>query len=260
MIRHEVFSLPIRTAGASDHIPTVTAYLPDGAGERKPAAVVLGGGGYKVVAQYECEPTARKLAENGFAAFVLHYSCMPAVFPQSLCEALSLIALLREEADRYGIDPARVFVVGFSAGGHLAAACGTLWDREELARYLGENRRRCRPDRMVLCYPVISNEGEHHEDSFVNLLLGGVREEALRRLTCLEHHVSKDTPPTFLWHGEADRIVPVSGSLRFVRRLEEEGVLTECRLYPHADHGGGLCRGQPQEEWFEAALRFLSER
>ena len=234
MIRHEVFSLPIRTAGASDHIPTVTAYLPDGAGERKPAAVVLGGGGYKVVAQYECEPTARKLAENGFAAFVLHYSCMPAVFPQSLCEALSLIALLREEADRYGIDPARVFVVGFSAGGHLAAACGTLWDREELARYLGENRRRCRPDRMVLCYPVISNEGEHH--------------------------VSKDTPPTFLWHGEADRIVPVSGSLRFVRRLEEEGVLTECRLYPHADHGGGLCRGQPQEEWFEAALRFLSER
>lgn len=252
-----IFPLQVKTSGASHHVPTLTLYAPEAKEAARPAVVIFSGGAYKVVSQYEGEPTAAYFVERGFVALVLHYSCMPATFPQSLCEGLLSVAFAREHAEELGIDPERVFVIGFSAGGHLAAAVGTLFDHPSLTPYLGEEREIYRPNKLVLCYPVISNEGAHHEESFVNLLLGGAKDPALRHLTCLEHQVTASTPPSFVWHGGSDSIVPAEGTLRFVEALTACGIRNEFHLYPHANHGGGLCRGQPQAEWAEKARTFL---
>lgn len=263
MIQNEIIPIDIKTPGASDFVPTVTAYLPEGAGDAeknraKPAVVIFAGGAYKVVSQYEAAPTAKKYAECGFAAFCVQYSCLPAIFPQSLCEGLWVIRYLRANAETYGIDPANITAMGFSAGGHLVAAMGTLWNWNGLDAYLGETHDDCRPDKLVLCYPVISNEGAFHRDSFVNLLgWQGFADERLKELTCLEKQVGSHTPPTFLWHGAADRDVPAEGSIRFVSALLAHGIRTEFHLYPFAPHGGGLNRNTDYADWSDRAERFM---
>ena len=260
MIRNETIQIDIRTSGASDFVATLTSYVPESDGKALPAIVIFAGGGYKVVAQYEAAPTARLYAERGFVTFTVHYSCMPATFPQSLCEGLWAIRYVREHAEEYGIDKSNITAMGFSAGGHLVASMGTLWNSTMLDGYLGKDREDCRPDRLVLCYPVISNRGRYHRDSFVNLLGGkGIEDEALLSLTCLEDQVSASVPPTFIWHGAADSIVPAEGSMRFVSALLENGVHVEFHLYPFADHGGGLNRGREQGDWSDKAERFMKD-
>ncbi len=261
MIRNEIFPIDIKTPGVGDFVPTVTAYLPEDSGDVRPAVVIFAGGAYKVVSQYEAAPTARLFAERGFAAFCVQYSCLPAIFPQSLVEGLWVIRYLRAHVEQYGIDPTRIFAMGFSAGGHLVAAMGTLWNWEGLEPFLGESREDCRPDRTVLCYPVISNEGAFHRDSFRNLLgAQGFSDEKLRELTCLEKQVGSHTPPTFLWHGAADRDVPAEGSVRFVSALLAHGIPVEFHLYPFAPHGGGLNRNTDYADWVNRAERFLLDR
>ena len=259
-IRNQIIPIEVRTPGAGDFVPTVTAYLPEGGELPRPAVVIFSGGAYKVVSQYEAAPTARKYADRGFAAFTVSYSCMPATFPQSLCEGLWTVRYVREHAAEWGVDPGNITAMGFSAGGHLAACMGTLWERPELEDFLGAGREDCRPDRLVLCYPVLSNEGEYHRESFLNLLgQRGAEDETLRRLTCPEHHVGPRTPPVFLWHGFADTAVPVIGSIRFAAALAAHGVYTEFHLYPFAGHGGGLNRGTDQGEWSDKAERFMRD-
>ncbi len=260
MIHNDIIPIDIRTAGASDFVPTVTSYLPDSEDTNKPCVVLFSGGAYKVVSQYEASPTARKFAEHGFAAFTVQYSCMPATFPQSLCEGLWVVRYLRAHAKELGIDPGNITAMGFSAGGHLVAAMGTLRKHPCLDEYLGRDRADCRPDRLVLCYPVISNEGRYHRDSFYNLLgAKGFGDEELIKLTCLEHQVDADTPPTFIWHGASDRDVPAEGSVRFVSALLEAGVHVEFHLYPFATHGGGLNRGAYHGDWSDKAEIFMRD-
>lgn len=260
MIEKNILPIPMVTSGASDYVPHLTCYLPEKADELMPAVVIFAGGGYKVVSQYEAAPVAQKYAERGMVAFTVTYSCMPAVFPQSLCEGLWVIRYVRQNADKFGIDPNNITAMGFSAGGHLVASLGTLWKIPELEQYLGTDREDCRPDKLVLCYPVISNEGGHHEDSFLNLLGSTVKDESLRKLTCLEHHISDRTPPVFIWHGFSDRIVPAEGSVRFVSALIEHKVYTEFHLYPFADHGGGLCKNAYQGDWSDKAEIFMKNK
>ena len=260
MIEKNILPISIPTSGASDYVPILTTYLPEKREEPMPAVVIFAGGGYKVVSQYEAAPVAQKYAERGFAAFTVTYSCMPAVFPQSLCEGLWAIRYVRENAEKFGVDAHNITAMGFSAGGHLVASMGTLWELSELEQYLGVDRSDCRPDKLVLCYPVISNEGGHHEDSFRNLLGRNVGDQALRAMTCLEHHVSEKTPPTFLWHGYSDSVVPAEGSLRFVSALIEHKVYAEFHLYPFADHGGGLCKNTYQSDWSDKAEVFMRDQ
>ncbi len=260
MIKNDIIPIEIKTEGASDFVPTVTTYLPDDGEEMRPAVVLFSGGAYKVVSQYESAPTARKYAERGFAAFCVQYSCMPATYPQSLCEGLWTIRYLRNHAKEYGIDPENITAMGFSAGGHLVAAMGTLWNHEALTPYLGEERDDCRPDRLVLCYPVISNEGNFHRDSFVNLIgWEGMKNAELMHLMCLEHQVHAQVPPTFVWHGAADRDVPAEGTVRFVNALLQNGIPTEFHLYPFATHGGGLNRTQYHGDWSDKAEIFMRD-
>lgn len=259
-MENEIIQISVVTSGKDSFVPNLTTYVPNTENRNKPAVLVFGGGGYKCVTQYEAAPTAEYFSERGFAAFAVHYSCLPATFPQSLCEGLWAVRYLRRNAEKFGIDPENITALGFSAGGHLAAATGLLWNIPQVKEYLGENTADCRPDKLVLCYPVLSNEGAFHRESFLNLLgQAGVNDPKLMKLTSLERHVTKETPPTFLWHGSADSFVPVEGSLRFAAALAECHVPMECHIYPFANHGGGLCRGLAQGEWAEKAWNFIKD-
>ncbi len=223
----------------------LSCYLPDAAPrtyypDNRPAMIVLPGGGYGMTYPGEGEPIALDYLARGFCAFVLHYSVYPARFPQALVEALLAIRFVREHAKEYGIDPAKIAISGFSAGGHLAACTGTLWNHACLEEYLGSDRDIYRPSAMVLAYPVINVSS--HKGSFLNLF--SQREEELtpeiQNLLNLENQVSKETPPTFLWHTTSDTVVPARASLEFALALAEKKIPYEIRIWSGDRHGTGL--------------------
>lgn len=217
------------------------AYVPDGAPhgffqKKRPAMIVFPGGGYSITYEGEAEAIALSYLSAGFSAFVLNYSVYPARFPQALLEALTSIRFVREHAKDFGIDPHRISVCGFSAGGHLAACTGTLWNHACLNGLLEGERTLYRPDSMVLSYPVINSL---NRGSFLNLF--GKNEEDLTeeviRLLSLENQVSSDTPPTFLWHNSDDKTVPAESSLVFALALTRNGIPFEMRIWESGGHG-----------------------
>ena len=223
----------------------LTCYLPDAAPrtyfkDNRPAIIVLPGGGYEITYSGEGEPIALEYLARGFCAFVLNYSVYPARFPQALLEALHAIRFVRENAKEYGIDPAKIAICGFSAGGHLAACTGTLWNHACLDAYLENEREIYRPNAMFLAYPVINIAS--HKGSYLNLF--SKREEDLteevQALLNLENQVSKATPPTYLWHTRSDSTVPAKASLDFASALAEKRVPYEIRIWSGDRHGTGL--------------------
>ena len=203
-----------------------------GISERRPAVLILPGGGYHHTSLREAEPVAVQFAARGWAAFVLHYSCAPARFPTALREAAMAIRYIREKAEDFAVDPERITCLGFSAGGHLCGMLGTLYDCPELAD-LGTPEQ-LRPDGLALCYPVTVSRGKAHEGSFENLCGS---DEALRDRLSLDHLVRPDMPPVFLWHTRNDASVPCAGTLIFARALEAAGVDLELHLYRRGKHG-----------------------
>ena len=223
----------------------LSCYLPDAAPrtyfkENRPAVIVLPGGGYGMTYPGEGEPIALSYLSRGFCAFVLDYSVYPARFPQALVEAFTAIKFVRENAQEYGIDPAKIAICGFSAGGHLAACTGTLWNNDCMNEYLDENREAYRPNAMFLAYPVINIAS--HKGSYLNLF--SQREEELtpeiQNLLNLENQVDKDTPPAFLWHTTSDSTVPAKASLEFALALAQNRVPYEIRIWSGDRHGTGL--------------------
>ena len=238
----QYFKHEIKVGGSS--VP-LSCYLPDAAPRtyypnNRPAIIVLPGGGYGMTYPGEGEPIALAYLARGFCAFVLDYSVYPARFPQALVEAFMAIRFVREHAKEYGIDPSKIVICGFSAGGHLAACTGTLWNNAFLNEYLGEDRAIYRPDAMFLAYPVINVAS--HKGSYLNLF--SQREEELtpeiQHLLNLDEQVSKDTPPTFLWHTTSDTVVPAKASLEFALALAEKKIPYEIRVWTGDRHGSGL--------------------
>ena len=136
------------------------------------------------------------------------------------------------------MDPEKVIVLGFSAGGHLAGCAGTMWNKPEVYRALKKKSPAYRPDGMVLCYPVITSGPYGHRESFLNLL--GERCDELADTVSLEKRVTRKTPPAFLWHTADDTLVPVENSLLMVKALEAREVPCELHIYPHGRHGQSL--------------------
>lgn len=226
-------------------VAPLRVYIPDAAPHalfqtNRPAMIVLPGGGYSITYGGEAEPIALEYLSAGFCAFVLDYSVYPARFPQALLEALTAIRYVREHSERYGINPDRISVCGFSAGGHLAACTGTLWNHACLDEYLEKDRTLYRPNGMVLSYPVINLL---HKGSFLNLFSKNEEEltEDVINLLSLEKQVSSDTPPTFIWHNSDDDGVPVEGSLMFGISLSQNKIPFEMRVWENGGHG--VCLG-----------------
>ena len=234
---------------------------------RRPAVIVCPGGGYKLTSDSEAEPVAIRLNSLGFHACVLRYSVAPKRFPTALTELAQTLCLLRTNADAWHIDPHRIFVMGFSAGGHLAASLGVFW-QEELLRRVGPPNL-LRPDGLVLCYPVITAGKYAHRGSF-QLLTGETDEcSPLWEPLSLERRVTKNTPPCFLWHTVDDDTVPVENSLLMASALQAQGVPFELHLYPHGVHGLSLANEEtgpsPQQvvpacqNWVDMAARWMRD-
>jgi len=228
---------------------------------KRPAILILPGGGYGHTSSREAEPVALRFAAIGWAAFVLHYSCAPSRFPKALREAAMAMRYIREQAEGFEIDPGMVAALGFSAGGHLCGTLGMLFDSPEVAD-LGAPEQ-LRPDALCLCYPVAVSWGRTHQGSFENLCAG---DTALRERLSLETLVRPDMPPVFLWHTVTDPLVPVENSLLFAAALQKEHIPFECHLFAEGDHGLSTCNAETNsiseacQPWLELSFRWLSDR
>lgn len=251
--------------GSQEYAKLVT-YIQDDSQDiaihERPMVVVCPGGAYCMTSDREAEVIVFQMLAMGCNAALLRYSCAPSVFPTALVELASSVKLIREHAKEWYIDPDKIIVMGFSAGGHLAASFGMFWNRKFLADRLGidcKSQEVLKPNGMILCYPVITSGEYAHKDSFRWLLglmdqesvpekLEGFEEacsvdEMMEKLS-LEKQVSEDTPKAFIWHTFEDGSVPVENSLLLVSALRKAGISTEFHMYPQGGHGLALASNQ----------------
>jgi len=202
--------------------------------------VVCPGGGYQHLADHEGAPIAEWLNSIGITAFVLKYRIAPRYHhPAPFLDAARAIRTVRARASEWGIDPGKIGILGFSAGGHVASTAGTHFDQGNPQSNDTTERVSSRPDLMVLIYPVITMGAKAHAGSRRNLI-GASPEPALVTLLSNEEQVNRDTPPAFLVHTVDDATVPVENSMMFAAALKKAGVPYEMHLYQHGPHGFGL--------------------
>lgn len=261
----DIFSRPMR------------AYIPDATDRahyrgKRPAVVIFPGGGYEMTYEGEAEPIALRFVSAGICAFVLDYTVKTnagVAFPHCIREAFAAVRHVREHAEEYGIDSGSVAACGFSAGGHLCACTGTLWNKPESAQFFDSEEQRAlsRPDKLILCYPVIRGHAPGHRASFENLFGRDNLTDKLLDDYSLQNRVDEQTPQSFLWATSADDCVPPQSSLEFSLALANHGVPFELHIY--RDGGHGLCLGDhvtqafpfadrlPVADWAEKAIAFL---
>ncbi|NLB45921.1 MAG: alpha/beta hydrolase [Clostridiaceae bacterium] len=226
-------------------LPSMSWY-PAPEGHNRGSVIVCPGGGYSGKAPHEGEPIARRLNERGLNAYVLDYRVSPDRHPSPYQDARRAILLARERAAGQNM-PDKVAILGFSAGGHLAASAGTMWDQDA-----------CRPDAMVLCYPVITFSKSGHLGSRINLLGEAATPTQISDLS-LENRVDRRTPPAYIWHTSDDPGVPVENSLLFASSLAARQIPFSCHIYPHGAHGLGLAEDCPDiRGWLGECVDFLS--
>jgi acetyl esterase/lipase len=218
-------------------LTAVPARFADGS---SPAVLVLPGGGYARQADHEAEPVAHWLASLGIHAFVLRYRVAPERYPAALIDAKQAMLHIRSGSHGLAVDPDRVGVLGFSAGGHLAATLCTA----AVTGSPGMDVPAAVPDLAVLCYPVVSFTRDVHQGCVDNLLGNAPPPELIAALSA-ECHAGPETPPAFLWHTADDDAVPVSHSLAYAQALLGAGVPAELHIFPHGRHGLGLGAGVP---------------
>ncbi|WP_151734303.1 alpha/beta hydrolase ['Paenibacillus yunnanensis' Narsing Rao et al. 2020] len=243
--------------GSSDEDrPAVMPYLLPG--DRNAAVIVCPGGGYGMQADHEGVPVAEWLNTLGISAFVLRYRVAPYPYSYALRDAQRALQTVRLRADEFGIDPVRLGILGFSAGGHLASTSAVLYSHGDKESADPLERESSRPDFAILCYPVISmDDAVTHQGSKTNLL-GTEPAEELVKLLSSELQVTAETPPVFLWHTADDAAVPVENSLRMAASLARHGVPYDLHVYTHGRHGLGLAGEEPHTcHWTDACASWL---
>ena len=240
--------------------PTLTVYMPDRAKATGTSVIICPGGGYaRLAIDHEGYDVAKRLNEMGVAAFVLKYRLpndrsQPDKTIAPLLDAQQALRLVRQLAPKYNLNPERIGLMGFSAGGHLASTAGT-----HFARPVGDNPgpASVRPAFLVLLYPVISfSDSLKHAGSRDNLI-GRTPSPDQVRLYSNELQVTAQTPPTFLVHAEDDNVVPVQNSLVFYDALRRHGVPAELHAYPKGGHGFGLNNPTTKDQWIERLQNWL---
>lgn len=213
---------------------------------RKPAVIICPGGGYEEVCfSGEGTPVMQYMEAQGYCAFILRYRVgRDGIYPAPQDDLSQAIQYVREHAELYGIDPGNIMTMGFSAGGHLCASQAGLW------------KENARPDKICLCYPVISLINEPHEGS-AQALTGGQWE--MRELLSAENLVTQEYPPVFIWTCADDDCVPPSNATRMAKILEKSGIKHEYRLYPSGGHGCALAFSKAACGWSREMVNFFSE-
>lgn len=240
--------LPLWSNGApgalgstDDDTPTLTPFLVPKERAVGTAVIVCPGGGYAHLAtDKEGTMVAQWWNSIGVTAFVLKYRLGPKYHhPIELGDAQRAIRTVRARAAEWGVRPDRVGIMGFSAGGHLAATAGTHFESVNTVAGDPIDTQSSRPDFLVLCYPVISFIDHPHVGSR-QYLLGDNPDPQLVENLSNERQVTAQTPPTFLFHTTNDRTVPVENSVMFYMALRKAGVPAEMHLYENGPHGVGL--------------------
>jgi acetyl esterase/lipase len=236
---------PGAIGGEAVDVPTITPYLPPHDKATGAAVVVCPGGGYQMLADHEGRPVAEWLNSIGVAAFVLKYRIAPRYHhPSPMLDAQRALRTVRARAAEWGIDPRRIGILGFSAGGHLASTAATHFDPGKADAADPIERASSRPDLVILIYPVITMREQTHAGSKKNLI-GDHPDPQLVALMSNDEQVTKETPPAFLIHTVNDAAVPVENSLLFAAALRKAGVPYEMHLYERGPHGFGLGANDP---------------
>ncbi|GBG05623.1 alpha/beta hydrolase [Paenibacillus agaridevorans] len=250
---------PYAQGDQTEDCPRLIPYLLKGK-EPVGALIICPGGGYESRADYEGGPIAEWLNSIGIAAFVLHYRVSPYRYPVPLLDAQRAIRLVRHRASEWGVDPARVGILGFSAGGHLASTAGTHYDNGDKQSSDPIERMSCRPDLMVLCYPVITFGEFANRGSRANLL-GSNDTPEWRDYLSNEKHIDTKTPPAFLWHTADDKVVRVENVLLFAMALSRHNVPYDLHIYESGRHGLGLAlHEQETRTWTGLCEKWLRKR
>ncbi|MBS1524216.1 MAG: alpha/beta hydrolase [Bacteroidetes bacterium] len=242
-------------------VPTVTPYFPEKGKATGTAIIVFPGGGYAGLASnHEGRAIATQFNKIGVTAFVVKYrlpsdSIMVDKTIGPLQDAQRAIQLVREHATEWGIDPHKIGIIGFSAGGHLAS---TLLTHYAKAVIDNKSNISLRPDFGMLIYPVISFGPEAHVGSRENLI-GKSPSQQLIDLYSNEKQVTTDTPPTFLVHATDDDVVPVQNSMMFYEALLKNKVKAEMHIFEEGGHGFGLENPKNPGHWFNWAQNWLAE-
>ncbi|MBQ7990054.1 MAG: alpha/beta hydrolase [Oscillospiraceae bacterium] len=240
----------------SGQAAALTLMIHDTQPERRfPMVIVVPGGCYTRCSKREGEPVAMRYYSYGYNAAVLDYSVKDKPFPTALLELREAVRYIRDNLDSLCCVN-DITVVGFSAGGHLAASLGV---------YGGDDR----PDRLILCYPVISSGEYGHAESVANI----APTPELAETVSLEKHITEDFPPSFIWHCADDKTVPVENSLMLAAELSRCRIPYELHVFPHGGHGIALCDIttvkdenfdryiEPHAaEWFRLSLDFLGHK
>ncbi|MDX8046217.1 alpha/beta hydrolase [Gracilibacillus sp. S3-1-1] len=231
-------------------VPSITPYLLENA-LHAPIILVIPGGGYGHRAYHEGEPVAKWLNENGFHACVLRYKTAPISEQETITQAQQAIVFIKQKRAEWNLHGEnKVGVLGFSAGGHLAATISN--------RFITEREVSSRPDFHILCYPVITMREFTHEGSKTNLL-GEKPEQRLVDYYSCEEMVHKDTPPAFIWSTANDQAVPSFNSLQYAVALQTDQIPYELHIYQDGRHGLGLADDHPYtQDWKQACLNWMN--
>lgn len=240
-------------------VPALSIYMVKNQ-KKNPAVIICPGGGYKILAaSHEGADVARALNQMGVTAFVLKYripddSVMPDKSIGPLQDAQRAIQLVRENAEKWNIDASKIGIMGFSAGGHLAASASTRYD-EKIIENLKQTS--LRPDFSILIYPVISfMEGIKHKGSETNLLGADPTAQKLERYSN-ELNTSAQSPPAFLVHASDDSAVPVANSIRYYESLLRYKVYSSLIVYPRGGHGFGMNNKTTADKWMDNLKSWL---
>ncbi len=247
--------------------PTITIYLPEKGKASGAAVVIFPGGGYRLLAiKHEGHDVAKWFNEFGVAGIVVKNRLptsdnITEKSKVAMTDAQRAVRMVRYYAKDWGIDPDKIGIMGFSAGGHLASTVGThfdygISDSEDLIQKIS-----CRPDFMILMYPVINMTAEFKHSGSMKNLLGENPSEEQKIHFSNEMQVTKDTPPTILIHSTDDTGVPVANSIVFYEALVENEVPAELHIYNSGAHGYGLGRkdGTSHNNWPEACKAWMSD-
>ncbi len=244
--------------------PSIEIYLPAKSNATGQAMLIFPGGGYGILA-YDWEGTdiAKFLNGKGIAGVVVKYRLPSSVSQKDkhnvpLIDAQRALRLVRSRAGDFNIDPGKIGILGFSAGGHLASTLGTHFDEKVYEPLDEADQQSARPDFMALGYPVIvfSNEASH-KGSQTNLLGDDPGPERVAHFSN-EKQVTSHTPPTFLFHAMDDKAVPVENSLLFFQALKDNGVPATLHVYPKGGHGFSLARKDPHlRGWTERMFEWM---
>lgn len=247
-------------------ISTITPYITEK--ENKGGSIIIcpGGGYQKVGVEAEGEEPALALNELGISAFVLDYRVVPYSGQAIITDVMRAVRYVRYHAETFGIDPEKIAIMGFSAGGHLSAMALEHYD-EDTQKLDRIDEVSARPDLGILCYGVLKIDESAVDNTFWQPFFEGeeLTAEELVKKYSPDKGVTKDTPPCFVWHSKKDKTVPYDGSEAFANAMQQAGV--ECQLHIYEDGGHGIVLAKDQKEkgmdvgdWFDSCISWLREK